>query len=241
VIVGSLLALIGAGLLAGGCGLLWADQTQRDDDGYLSTPTERFDASSFAIVSEPIDLVEADAEGVDWLLSEDVLGDVRLQASGGDLFLGIGPTSAVEAYLRGVEHHVLTDVDYDPFRARYEERSGDAPTASPGEQDFWVESASGSGRQTLTWNPESGNWSAVVMNADGSSGITADLSVGAEANFLIWLAVGLLIAGGILLAGGAGLIYLGARHAAQHPRLRRSRPPQGARLPPRCRPSTRSQ
>ena len=33
VVVGSVLALLGAGLLAGGCGLLWADQTQRDDDG----------------------------------------------------------------------------------------------------------------------------------------------------------------------------------------------------------------
>ena len=59
-ILGSLAALIGAGLLAGGCGLLWADQTQRDDNGYLSTPTERFEASSYAIVSQPIDLVEAD-------------------------------------------------------------------------------------------------------------------------------------------------------------------------------------
>src|ERR671914_451149 len=110
VVLGSLAALIGAGLLAAGGGLLWADQTQRDDDGYLSTPTERFEASSYAIVSEPIDLVEADTEGADWLLSDEVLGDVRLQAANGDLFIGVGPTSDVEAYLRGVEHHRLTDV-----------------------------------------------------------------------------------------------------------------------------------
>jgi hypothetical protein len=213
VILGSLAALIGAGLLAGGCGLLWADQTQRDDDGYLSTPTERFEASSYAIVSEPIDLVEADTEGADWLLSDDVLGDVRLQADDGDLFIGIGPTSDVEAYLRGVEHHLLTDVKYDPFRARYEARAGDAPTAPPGEQEFWAATASGSGEQTLTWDPESGNWSLVLMNADASSAVAADLSVGAEANFLIWLAIGLLVAGGIFLLGGAGLIFLGARHA----------------------------
>jgi hypothetical protein len=213
VILGSLAALLGAGLLAGGCGLLWADQTQRDDDGYLSTPTERFEASSYAIVSEPIDLVEADTEGADWLLSDSVLGDVRVQAADGDVFIGIGPTSDVEAYLEGVEHHVLTDVDYHPFRARYDARAGDAPTAPPGEQDFWATSASGEGEQTLTWNPESGDWSAVVMNADASPGIAADLSVGAEANFLIWLAIGLLVAGGILLLGGAGLIFLGARHA----------------------------
>ena len=49
------------------------------------------------------------------------------------------------------------------------------------------------------------------MNADGTRGVAADVSVGAEADFLIWLAIGLLVAGGILLFGGAGLIYLGAR------------------------------
>src|SRR5918999_1824982 len=52
------------------------------------------------------------------------------------------------------------------------------------------------------------------MNADASPGIAADVSVGAEVNFLTWLAIGLLVAGAILLLGGAGLIYLGARHAA---------------------------
>ena len=132
VILGSVLALLGAGLLAGGCGLLWADQTQRDDDGYLSTPTDRFDVSSYAIVSEPIDLVEADTEGLDWLLSDDVLGDVRLRASGDDLFIGVGPTRDVAAYLRGVEHHVLRDVDYHPFRARYDERGGRAGRSARG-------------------------------------------------------------------------------------------------------------
>ena len=215
VILGSILALMGAGLLAGGCTLLWADQTQRDDDGYVSTPTERFDASSYAIVSEPIDLVEANTEGVDWLLSEDVLGDVRLQAADGDVFVGIGPTREVEAYLDGVEHHLLTDVDYDPFRPQYEERAGEAPATPPGEQDFWAASASGSGEQTMTWDPESGNWSAVVMNADGSPGISVDVSVGAEANFLIWLAIGVLVAGAILLLGGASLIYVGARQVGE--------------------------
>ena len=212
VIVGSLLALLGAGLLAGGCGLLWADQTQRDDDGYLTTPTERLQARSYAIVSEPIDLLEADTSGADWLLSEDVLGDVRVRASSNrEVFIGIGPTSDVEAYLEGVGYHRLTDADFDPFRPRYEVTAGGAPAAPPTEQDFWAVSASGPGDQELTWNPDTGDWSAVLMNADGARGVAADVSVGAEADFLIWLAIGLLVAGGILLFGGAGLIYLGAR------------------------------
>jgi uncharacterized protein DUF4389 len=214
VVIGSIVALIGAALLAGGATALWADQTQRDNDGYVRTPTERFESRSFAIVSEPIELVEADTDAADWILSEGVLGDLRLRGADGDIFLGVAPTSDVEAYLRGVEHDRLTKVEYEPFSTEYERFQGSEPAGPPGEEAFWTATASGSGEQTLTWNPESGRWSVVVMNADASAGIAADLSVGAEANFLIWLAIGLLIAGAILLLGGAGMIFLGARHAA---------------------------
>ena len=211
VVLGSIAVLLGAALLAGGGALLWADQTQRDNDGFLSTPTERFSSTSYAIVSEPIDLVEADAG--DWLW-EDVLGDVRVRASGGDLFVGVGPTREVDGYLRGVAYDRVTDVDYDPFSADYEREAGDAPARPPGDEEFWVEIASGSGEQTLTWNAEPGNWSVVVMNSDASRGIAADVSVGAEASWLVWVAIGVLVAGALFLLGGAAMIFFGARHAA---------------------------
>ncbi|MDQ3865878.1 MAG: DUF4389 domain-containing protein [Actinomycetota bacterium] len=214
VVLGSLAVLLAAALLAAGATLLWADQTKRDDEGFLATPTERFTSSSYAIVSEPIDLVEADADAAEWLLSEDVAGDVRIRASGRGVFVGVGATSDVERYLRGVEHDRLANIDYDPFSTDYEREPGGKPTGPPGDQDFWAETASGSGEQTLTWNPERGNWSFVVMNADASRGIAADVSVGAEANFLLWLAIGLLVAGAVFLLAGAAMIFFGARHAA---------------------------
>ena len=40
VILGSIVALLAAGILVAGGTLLWADRTQRED-GYLTTPTER--------------------------------------------------------------------------------------------------------------------------------------------------------------------------------------------------------
>ena len=214
VVLGSVAALIGAGLLAAGCGVLWADQTQRDADGYLTTPTERFASSSYAIVSEDIDLVQPEASGLEWFLSDDILGDVRLRASGGEVFLGVGPRSDVEAYLRGVEHDRLVDVDYEPFAAEYRRHAGDAPAGAPADQDFWAATASGPGEQALAWSPEIGEWLVVVMNADASQGVAVDASAGAELNVLPWLAVALLVAGGVFLLGGAGLIFVGARHAA---------------------------
>ncbi len=213
VILGSIVALLAAGILVAGGALLWADRTQRDDDGFLTTPSGLFEADSYAITSESIDLFEADTGG-DWVLSERVLGDVRftVQATG-NVFVGIAETADVEAYLDGVAHAEVRDLDFDPFRAEYRRISGGPPSGPPGEQTFWAASASGSGEQTATWEAEAGEWTIVLMNADASQGVSADLSAGAEADFLLWLAIGLLLAGALLLAGGVLLIVLGARRA----------------------------
>ena len=230
VVLGSIAVLIGAGLLAAGAGLLWADQTQRDADGFLSTPTETFRTSSYAIVSETIDLVEADNEGAEWVLSEGVLGDVQVRASAEEpVFVGIGRTRDVNAYLRGVEHDRVTEIDYDPFSVDYRRTAGDAPSAPPAEQDFWAASVSGAGTRTLDWNPEAGEWSVVVMNADATAGVAADVSAGAEANFLLWLAIGLLVAGVVFLAGGGLMIYAGARRTATAAAVRPSAEAQSRR------------
>ena len=215
VVLGSIVALLGAGLLAAGGTLLWADQTKRDDDGFLTTPTERFESDSFAIVSDDIDLFEADT-GSDWILSEGVLGDIHIRAEdagGGETFVGIGPTEDVDAYLGGVEHDEVSDLDFDPFSVRYRSTAGGDPAGPPTEQTFWAASAAGAGEQTAVWEPESGNWTIVVMNADGSRGVAVDLAAGAKASFLLWLAIGLMIAGLLVAAGGVAMIVLGARGA----------------------------
>jgi hypothetical protein len=215
VILGCVLALLAAGLLAVGGTLLWADRTQRDDDGFLTTPTERFESDSFAITSDSIDLFEAETHG-DWVLSEGVLGDVRItgeSAGGGDVFIGIADTDDVDAYLDGVAHDQVRNLDFDPFSVEYRRFPGGEPSGPPSEQTFWAASATGSGTQNATWHAESGNWTIVVMNSDASRGVAADVSMGAEANFLLWLWIGLLIVGLLLLAGGVTLIVVGARGA----------------------------
>ena len=63
------------------------------------------------------------------------------------------------------------------------------------EQEFWVASAAGSGTQELTWDATSGRWAAVVMNADGSPGITASLTIGAKSGLIAPLAVVLTLLG----------------------------------------------
>ena len=213
VVLGSIVALLAVGLLAAGGTLLWADRTHRDDDGFLTTPSEPFESNSYAITSEGIDLFEADT-GEDWVLTEGILGDVRLTVEGtSDVFVGIAETADVDAYLDGVAHDEVRDLDFDPFRVSYRRFLGGAPPGPPEEQSFWAASASGAGEQTATWEAEAGQWTIVLMNTDASRGVSADLSAGAEANFLIWLAIGLLLAGALVLACGVLLIVIGARRA----------------------------
>jgi hypothetical protein len=206
VILGSIAALVALGLLAGGCGAVAVDQTQRDDDGFLMSPTEDFATAAYAIASESADI---DAAGAERAL-ELFLGTVRIRSeSDRPVFVGIASASDATRYLSGVEHAVVTDLERRPV---YVARPGGAPSSLPGDETFWVESTTGSGEQTVEWEPESGDWRVVVMNADGSRGVAAELSVGGELDPLLWIGIGLLAAGALLAGGAALLITLGVRH-----------------------------
>ena len=97
--LGSVLALVGLALLAGGATLGWALGTQRDSDGFFSTPDERFATNSHALTSTKIELGDPGPD--DWWAERD-LATVRIDvvgAQGGELFVGIGPEEDVERYL----------------------------------------------------------------------------------------------------------------------------------------------
>ena len=207
VVVGTIAGLIALGLLVGGCSLVAVDQAQRDDDGFLMSPTQDFSTPTYAIVSESADL---DTEGADWAL-DTFLGTVRIRSeSDRPVFVGIGPADEVTRYLGGIERDVVDDLDNsgDP---EYSRRSGGAPTGQPGDETFWVASTVGAGERTLEWEPEDGDWQAVVMNEDASRGVSAELSIGAELDSILWLGIGLLLAGALFAAASALAITAAAR------------------------------
>ncbi|MEX0949018.1 MAG: DUF4389 domain-containing protein [Acidimicrobiia bacterium] len=216
-VFGSIFALLGVVGVAAGGTVAWAAATQRDDDGYIHTDAERFSVGSYAITSDDVDL----QLGADRLRDVD-LGDfltVRIRAtpvnSEGELFVGIARAQDVATFLRGVEHDVATDLDDDPFHVEYVTRSGEREATDPGAESIWVEQSSGSGRRTVTWEPENGMWTIVVMNADASRGVDARIDIGASVDHLWWIVGGLLAIGAALLALGIFLIVRGshARHA----------------------------
>jgi hypothetical protein len=52
------------------------------------------------------------------------------------------------------------------------------------------------------------------MNADATRGVSSELSIGAELDSVLWIGIGMLVAGGLLAAGAALAITAGARRRA---------------------------
>jgi hypothetical protein len=218
VIAGAIAAFVAVGLLIAGGVVLWANN-KKDNDGYISASSERFSTSANAIATDNLD-VKIDAPR--WIISQDHYGKVRLRVkprTGKSVFVGIAPTHAVAAYLGRTAHETVTDLSYQPFRASYRYQAGDRGPGLPVDQRFWVASAQGTGRQTVTWDVRRGDWSIVVMNADGSAGVDTSVSAGARLPFLAAVGWGTVGGGALLLVVASGLMFAGlrTRHTAPLP------------------------
>jgi Domain of unknown function (DUF4389) len=211
---GSLLALIGVILALGGIGLMFAHAVLRDDDGYFNSPTKQFSTPTYALTAEKLKLGDIENGTGDWAVAN-LAGTLRVHAelaSGAPVFVGIARERDVDAYLAGVAHDRVIDLnDGDP---QYERARGARAPAEPARQRFWVASASGPREQVAQWKVKEGRWAVVVMRADARRGVAADASIGARVGWVIWVGLGLLAFGALMLGGGAALI-IGASHHAQ--------------------------
>jgi Domain of unknown function (DUF4389) len=215
VVFGAILALSGIGSLIGAGVLGWANATQRDSNGYFSTTTDRFTSSTHAITADRIDLNSGAGPG-DWFVNNDNVATVRIRAkTPGNVFVGIAPQADVDRYLTNVSHDEITRVNYRPFSAKYRLSSGTTAPTPPAKETFWVAQASGAGTQTLTWTPTQGAWAVVVMNADTTQMVKADIAVGVRVSFLGPIISGLIIGGFVILILGAALLIAGVPRSPQ--------------------------
>ena len=204
------MVLVALGLTGAGAVALWADLSHRDSAGYVTTDVHAFSTAGSALATDAVELGDP---GVAWLYSTVVLGEVRIRVTPANAssttFVGIGPSGDVDRYLTGVSHTLISDLWSD----RAQVIGGDTRASAPGTQDFWVASATGTGAQTLTWDPTNGSWTVVVMNADGTPGVDVTTDLGATMPSLIGIAVGSLVIGGVFLIGGVILIVVAIRRS----------------------------
>lgn len=205
-VAGSILILLSVVLLAGAGTLTWADQEQQG--GYLTTGTATYSTGGYALASDPVNL----HGWWRWLGSFTDSVRIRVTATrpGTPVFAAIGPASAVSRYLSGVSYASVTALgDHDVVQ-----HPGSLVPAPPSAAFDWAAQVRGAGSQTLRWSARSGDWMVLVMNADGSAGVTIRTDIGITSPVLPWLAAELLAAG--LLGGltGAVLVLIPLRLAA---------------------------
>ncbi len=212
IVIGVLLILVGIGVLIPGIIVLSINGSYKDSNGFFSTSDRTLTSSGYALVTPDVSL---NVGSGDWLPGG---GLVRISATSSGpapVFIGIGPTDAVAAYLEGVAYDEVTNLEilssWFSSAAEYWHYDGGAPSAPPGQQTFWVAKQEGTGTQTVEWDVQGGNWTAVVMNADASAPVEASVSVGVRLGFLLPLGIGLTVFGVVLLAVGIVLVILGAR------------------------------
>lgn len=192
--------LIGLAITAGGGALVFADRTQRDSAGYVTSDGEDYATSTYAFATQSLDVPIVGTGG----LVRSVLGKVRITSdSARPVFVGIARADDVSTYLGNVNRAIVSG-SYEPRDAT--ERGRGVPATPPATQRFWAASVSGAGQRTLTWRPRKGDWVAVLMNANGSRGVAARLRIGAEFPGAGWIGGAMLAAGLVLLAGGSFFI-----------------------------------
>ena len=194
-----------------GRAVLVLNNVARGDDGMISTTAEQFQGNGYALEFGTVDITWADGG---WATDTDWLGQVQIRTEGASsdipLFVGIGSASDVSAYLAGVQTDRVTNIGLFPFDVQYNQQPGQAPATPPAAQDFWVASGMGVGPQTVTWDSAPGRWVLVVMNADGSQGVSTGVEAGATMPFLDRLVPTLLALAGIGL-GAVVLLVLALR------------------------------
>lgn len=213
-VCGVMVGLVAMGLLAGGAGTLWVRSVHGDGEGFITSPSYRVASEGHALTTPRIVLHASPGEWTPWLGTP----ETRLTATADDpareIFLGVGPAADVAAYLEGVRHDELDNLGDDPTDVVYTPIPGEqAPSSPPAEQGFWFAEQQGTGTQTLTWDLSGGDWSAVIMNADGSAGVAATAAAGIDGALFAPVGWALAAAGlvGLLLAAAMILIATGGR------------------------------
>ncbi len=218
VVAGAIAALIAFSLVVGGGGALVVDAS-KDRQGYVPIDGDDLATTTAALVSENLDV---DLDGAGFFFDHEEFGQFKLQVDpAGDerVFVGVARTKDVEKYLGDVARETVTDSSWGPFEdgANLRSESGNRHRATPpGRETFWAASARGAGEQTLKWDIRDGEWSVVVMNADGSPGVDVDLDAGAKVPWLEeigWTVLGV----GLLLGAAAALLLVAGFRGPRNP------------------------
>ena len=172
-------------------------------DGRFSIETTAF-SDTHALVFDAISIRDLPRSGG----LATTLG-LEVHSEGGAAFVGVGPTSEVGRYLDGVAFDRVVQVDW-AGGVRTEEVGGAKTPLPPADEAFWVASDEGA-EAIIEWRVESGDWTIVIMNADGAEGLEVAGSASITVPLLGPVGVTLFVIGILMLIAGILLTISGSK------------------------------
>jgi hypothetical protein len=212
-----ILLITSFGLLMGGTTLRSIQSLVVDEDGFITSDPATIDLQGYAIVLEDI---EFNGNPMVWSWLQNRGGLLKLKIitestdPGKEIFIGVARESDLSSYLQDVEYQSIVDMDFDEenydlvFSADdFKLHPGGPPSAPPTYHSYWVVHTSSANEQELIWEPLTGTYNIVIMNADGSEGIDAEIQVGISVPFFGSISGVLIYAGLFVGAIGGLMIY----------------------------------
>ncbi|MEU4287544.1 hypothetical protein AB0E63_04915 [Kribbella sp. NPDC026596] len=168
-------------------------------DNTISTSSRELTSQGLAVVTAP-DLLDRHGP----TLHVTATGDKSL-------FVGVGQDLDVRDYLSGSAHTRLIHFDPPATFGTQEMRGRATQLTQPSGLDWWV-AKSGTGQASVAWPIQDGRYDVVVMNADGSPAVGAQVRFGVEIHRAFGISLVGLGAGILILALGLSLTF--RRHSA---------------------------
>jgi hypothetical protein len=198
-VLGLLLTLAGLVVtLAGAVAAFWLV----GPDNTVTTGSRQFTSQGLAFITAP-DLLDRHGP------------TLHVTATGDrPVFVGVGQDLDVANYLAGTAHTRLIRFDPPATYGTQEMRGRSAKLTPPGQLDWWVAQADGSGTQSVAWPIQDGRYDVVVMNADGTPAVGADVRFGVEVDRAFGICLLVLGAGILVLTVGLVLTFRRRRSSA---------------------------
>jgi hypothetical protein len=203
IVLGSVGILISVGVLVIGAVLL----ALTGGDGFIGTGAHDVHTATHGLVSEP------GVVGDQTALGESGVATLRFDVtSDKPVFLGVGPTEAVDAYLGNADVEEVNDFHASPFALDTSTRGSPdgALRGPPADATFWSAKASGT-HAVLDWRVGPGSYRFVLLSADGSADVTVRAVFSARVPFVRTLAKWFLGGGIVGLAVAVFLLVWGIR------------------------------
>jgi ribosomal protein L37E len=221
ILMGGFFILIAVPILFGGGAMMGVTDIFDQGGGYLGIENVNFGTSTQMLVAKEMDIViDSYDRPPNWLWEPDIgdLVTIKIKAesnTGDNVFIGIVEASDAYSVFGDVAYDQITQFNLDGVRNHipeiaYRYHSGETLNITPADLNIWVAEVSGSGEQTLTWNPEIGSYWLIIMNEDGSASVDVDTGVAVKMPILNSIGKGLFMGGLVLLAVGVAIVYFGA-------------------------------